>query len=207
LQGFGVSSAEILQFYILQGRFVAAGSSSTNTRAGCRLAGFVTQDSYRKKEGTTRAETRAPTLDSRVPYIDAFGDFLDKRHRNLDSRLASSGAVRTRLFCMRRLASLPFFGALGAYLSARGRGLLRTTLLASIFPVLALTAAFLLVFPIGFFIERITSSPVDFSIVATATLRDGIGWVLVPGVALLSGGFLRHLLFNRRSWSKETAIG
>ena len=121
-------------------------------------------------------------------------------------RIVGSGP-NTILFYAPWLASLPFFGALGAYLSARRGGLLGTVLLASVFPVLALTAAFLLMFPIGFVIERVIGRPVDFSIVATAILRDGIGWILVPGVALLTGGLLVHLLFNRRSWSKETAIG
>ncbi|HKM66873.1 MAG TPA: hypothetical protein VJX70_06890 [Candidatus Acidoferrum sp.] len=113
----------------------------------------------------------------------------------------------TVLFYAPWLASLPFVGALGAYLSVRGGGLRGTVLLASVFPVLALTAAFLLMFPIGFLIERVIGSPVDFGIVATAILRDGIGWILVPGVALSAGGFLVHLLFSRRSWSKELAIG
>jgi hypothetical protein len=121
-------------------------------------------------------------------------------------RIVGSGP-NTILFYAPWLATLPMFGALGAYLSARGGGLLGTVLLASVFPVLALTAAVLLMFPIGFVIERIIGSPVDFSIVATAILREGIGWILVPGAALLAGGFLMHLLFNRRSWSKETAIG
>ena len=111
------------------------------------------------------------------------------------------------LFYAPWLAALPFFGAVGAYLSARRGGLLGTLLLVSVFPALALTTAFLLMFPIGFVIEWIIGRPVDFSIVATAILRDGIGWILVPGAALLAGGFLVHLLFSRRSWSKETAIG
>ena len=100
------------------------------------------------------------------------------------------------------LASLPFFGALGAYLSARGGGLLGTALLASVFPALALTAVFLLMFPIDFVVERVIERPVDFGAVATALLRDGIDWVLVPGVALLAGGFLVQFLFNPQSWSK-----
>jgi hypothetical protein len=111
------------------------------------------------------------------------------------------------LFYAPWLASLPFFGALGAYFSVRGGGLLGTVLLASVFPGLALTGAFLLMFPIGFVIEWVIGRPVDFGIVATAILRDGIGWVLIPTVALLAGGFLVHLLFNRRSWSKETTVG
>jgi hypothetical protein len=114
-------------------------------------------------------------------------------------RIFGSGP-NTILFYAPWLASLPLLGALGAYLSARSGGLLGTILLASVFPVLALTAAFLLMFPIGFVIERIVGSPVDFSIVATTILRDGIGWILVPGAALLAGGFLVHM--RKPRWAK-----
>ena len=53
------------------------------------------------------------------------------------------------------LLSLPFLGALGAYTSSRAGGSRGTVLLASVFPVLALTSAFLLMFPIGLIVERI----------------------------------------------------
>ncbi len=121
-------------------------------------------------------------------------------------RIVESGSNMI-LFYAPWLALLPFFGALGAYLSARRGGVLGTVLLTSVFPVLALTAAFLLMFPIGFVVERVIGRPVDFGIVATAILRDGIGWILVPGIALLAGGFLMQLLCHRRSWSRETAAG
>jgi len=111
------------------------------------------------------------------------------------------------LFYAPWLASLPFFGALGAYLSARSGGLPRTMLLASAFPALALTGAFLSMFPIGFVIERIIGRANGFGMLATELLRDGIDWILVPGAALLAGGFLVYLLFDRRAWSKETATG
>jgi len=111
------------------------------------------------------------------------------------------------LFCAPWLLSLPFFGALGAYISSRAGGSLGTVLLASVFPVLALTAAFLLMFPIGLIVERIIGRQVDFSNVATAILKDGIGWILVPGAALLMGGLLVHRLFSRRLSSQDTAIG
>jgi len=80
-------------------------------------------------------------------------------------------------------------------------------LFVSVFPVLALTGAFLLMFPIGLAIEGITGSQGDFSIVAASLLRDGIGWILVPGAALLGGGLLAHLLFSTRSSSRDTVIG
>jgi len=123
------------------------------------------------------------------------------------ARIVSWSGLGTIIFFVPWLLSLPFFGALGAYLSSRAGGSRGTMLLASIFPALALTAAFLLMFPIGLIIERIIGRQVDFSMVATAILRDGIGWILVPGAALLVGGLLVHLLFSRRSSSQDTAIG
>ena len=105
------------------------------------------------------------------------------------------------------LVSLSFLGAFGAYISLRAGGSRGTVLLASIFPPLALTAAFLLIFPIDMIIEPIIGRQVDFSLVATALLRDGIGWILIPGAALLAGGLLAHLLLGLRSSSQDTAIG
>src|SRR5258708_7482776 len=111
------------------------------------------------------------------------------------------------LFYAPWLLSLRFFGALAAYISSRAGGSRGTVLLASVFPVLALTAAFLLMFPIDLVIEPIFNRPVDFSIVATAIMKDGIGWILIPGAALLVGGLLAHLLISRRPSSQDTAIG
>ena len=50
------------------------------------------------------------------------------------------------LFCAPWLESLLFVGALGAYLSSRAGGSRGAALFASVFPVLALTTAFLLMF-------------------------------------------------------------
>jgi hypothetical protein len=66
---------------------------------------------------------------------------------------------------------------------------------------------FLLMFPIDMIIEPIIGRQVDFSIVAAVLLKDGIGWILVPGAALLAGGLLLHLLFGRRLSPQDTAIG
>jgi hypothetical protein len=103
------------------------------------------------------------------------------------------------------LVSLPFLGAFGAYISSRAGGSRRTALLASIFPALALTLTFLLMFPIGFIVERIIGSQVDFSIVAASLLRDGIDWILVPGAALLAGGLLAQFLLSKRLGSRHVA--
>jgi hypothetical protein len=122
-------------------------------------------------------------------------------------RIVSWNGPGTILFYVPWLLSLPFFGALGAYVSSRAGGSRGTMLLASVFPVLALTAAFLLMFPIGMIVERIIGSHVDFSDVATALLMNGIDWLLVPGAALLVGGLFMDFLFRRRSSSQETVIG
>jgi hypothetical protein len=104
------------------------------------------------------------------------------------------------------LLSLPFFGALGAYVSSRSGGSRGIVILASAFPALALTAAFLFMFPFGLTAQLIMGRPVDFSRVATVLLKDGISWILVPGSALLGGGLLAHLLLSKRSSSREMAI-
>jgi len=113
----------------------------------------------------------------------------------------------TILFYVPWLVSLPFVGALGAYFSSRARASRATVLLASVFPVLALTAAVLLMFPIDMVVERVIGNHVDFSIVATDLLKEAIGWLLVPGAALLAGGVLAHLFFSRRPSSQHMAIG
>lgn len=103
------------------------------------------------------------------------------------------------------LLSLPVLGAIAACFSSREGGSRRTILLASVFPALAFAVAILLMFPIGLVIERIIGIPVDFIWVATAILTEGIGWILVPGAALLAGGLLAQLVLCRPSPSQETA--
>jgi hypothetical protein len=80
-------------------------------------------------------------------------------------------------------------------------------LFVSVFPAIALTFAFLFMFPFSLTIELIARRPVDFSRVATVLLKDGIGWLLVPGTALLAGGLLAHLLLGTRPSSRDAAIG
>jgi len=103
------------------------------------------------------------------------------------------------------LLSLPLAGALAAYVSSRAGGSLGTALLASVFPVVVLTTGFLLMFPIGFLIERVIGRHNDFAIVATTLLTDAIGWILVPGVALLAGGVVMTLLLSQLSSSQASA--
>jgi len=111
------------------------------------------------------------------------------------------------LFYVPWLVALPFIGALGAYISSRAGGSRGTLVFASTFPALALAAAFLLMFPIGMIVERVTGNDLAFGVVAAALLSNWIGWLVVPGAALLAGGLLVQLLFSPRSSAHETAIG
>jgi len=124
----------------------------------------------------------------------------------LRARLVWSGPNAILLYTP-WLAGLPFFGALGAFISSRAGGSRANALFVSVFPALALAGAFLLMLPIGFAVEGITGGHGDFGSVAAVLLKDGIGWTLVPGAALLAGGLLAHLLFSARSSSRDTAVG
>src|SRR5271169_2839813 len=115
----------------------------------------------------------------------------------LQPRIVWNGSSSPILY-MPWLAALPFIGALAAYVSSRAGGSRETVLFVSVFPALALTFAFLFMFPFSLTIELIAGRPVDFSRVATVLLKDGIGWLLVPGTALLGGGFFAHLLLSTR---------
>lgn len=122
-------------------------------------------------------------------------------------RIVGSGP-NAILFYLPWLAGLPFFGALGAYLSSRAGGSRGTMVLASVFPVLALAGAFVFLFPFDVIVKWIIGSEVDtFAVVATTILRDGTGWLLIPGVALLAGGLVANLLIGRPSSSRGAAIG
>ena len=127
------------------------------------------------------------------------------REQGFHPRNLWSGPI-TVLFYVPWLLSLPFFGALGAYLSSRAGGSRKTALLASIFPALALTGAFLLMFPIGWVDQRVIRSQNDWVGVASGILADGIGWLVLPGAALLIGGFVAHVLFSPKSSSQVTKV-
>ena len=111
------------------------------------------------------------------------------------------------LFYVPWLAALPFIGALGAYLSSRAGGSRGTMVLASVFPVFALAGAFVFLFPFDVIVKWVIGSKVDtFAIVGTTILRDGTGWLLLPGAALFLGGLVMSVLFSRRSPSQSAAI-
>src|SRR6266481_1815182 len=99
------------------------------------------------------------------------------------------------MFYMSWLLTLPLADAIGALLSKRAGGSPKILAISSVFPVLPFGVVFLIAIPAGLLIGH----SLAHHIVAAAFLTMMFGWVLVPGVALLSGGLLVQLLSRRSS--------
>lgn len=99
------------------------------------------------------------------------------------------------------LLTLPLAGAIGAYFSKRAGGTLRMALASSVFPVLPYVVVFLIAIPAGL------KTGDSHYIAGRAVFWMAVGWVLVPGLALLGGGLLAHVLFSRRPSLPNTVIG
>ena len=97
------------------------------------------------------------------------------------------------------LFTLPLAGAIGAFLSKRAGGSLRMALASSVFPVLPYAVVFLLAI-IGFVMGG------NHYIASRAVLWMAIGWVLVPGVALLAGGLPTLFVLSPRKNSRQMPI-
>lgn len=79
------------------------------------------------------------------------------------------------------LATLPIFGAVGAYLSQRSQGLTSARLAAALSPALVMLIVMLLILPFGMAIDGVHFLQlVSFGIGLT-------NWVMIPAVALLVG--------------------
>lgn len=97
------------------------------------------------------------------------------------------------------LFTLPLAGAIGAFLSKRAGGSLRMALASSVFPVLPYSVVFLLAI-IGFVMGG------NHYIASRAVFWMAIGWVLVPGVALLAGGLPTLFVLSPRKNSRQMPI-
>jgi hypothetical protein len=104
------------------------------------------------------------------------------------------GVLPIGLLYLPWLLLLPVVGALGAYLSHRAGGSGRAVLSSILFPVLPFLVAILLVLPVSLFFDRLITHNIGPMSLVMALL----GWVLVPGAALLVGGLPVFLLRSRR---------
>jgi hypothetical protein len=106
---------------------------------------------------------------------------------------AWSGHPPVALFYAPWLLALPFIGAVGAYLSHRAGGSQRAMIFSTLFPVLAMLSLFLIAFPVVLIINHDVNH-----IPAAAFVLILLGWVLIPGAALLAGGLPTQLFLSRR---------
>jgi hypothetical protein len=130
--------------------------------------------------------------------------------------ILASGQTPIAMSYIPWLLSLPLIGGIAAYLSQRAGGSRRAVLSSIVFPVLLFLAMFLLLqFPFYFSFQRIAGVdyPVGLRIdwhavhhtTALAFLTAFLGWVLVPGAALVIGGLLAQLFASRRLDSRGIA--
>lgn len=98
------------------------------------------------------------------------------------------------------LLLLPVVGALGAYLSHRAGGSRRAVFASIVFPVLPFLAAILLASPVSLFFDRL----IAHNIAPMSLVMALLGWVIVPGLALLCGGLPAHFFVSR--WHETRAI-
>jgi hypothetical protein len=99
------------------------------------------------------------------------------------------------------LLSLPLVGALGAFLSHRAGGARRAVFSSIVFPVVPYLVFFLIAFPLALILQ----SHVARNLMLSAFLVGVIGWVLLPGAALLAGGLPAQLFLSRRPTSRRVA--
>ncbi len=97
------------------------------------------------------------------------------------------------------MLALPFLGALGALGSRRAGGNSREMILAGIFPVLAMTALFLLISPVAFTVDMIMRGNVPLPLLLSGLASAMLGWVVIPGAALLAGALPVALLRHQES--------
>jgi len=117
----------------------------------------------------------------------------------LHPRIVTWNGLDSIFFYVPWLLTLPLSGALGAYISARAGGSTRAMLFSGVFPVLAMLACFFLVLPFSLVIDR----NVAFHFKMQGLLSGLIGWVLVPGVALLLGALPIQILHARQMDSQR----
>jgi hypothetical protein len=95
------------------------------------------------------------------------------------------------------LVSLLLIGATGAYLALRAGASPRATLLSIMFPVLPHSIFFVIWIPVSL----ILGDYISHNTMPSALLMGLVGWVVLPGVALLAGGLPVQILKSRRAAS------
>lgn len=99
------------------------------------------------------------------------------------------------------ILSLPFIGAIGAYLSSRAGGSQRTMFLSVLSPAVPYTIFFL----IGMPMILLLNNRIRHNILFSALLAGLVAWVIGPSLALLAGALLAKLFLSRGSQAPRVA--
>lgn len=91
------------------------------------------------------------------------------------------------------IITLPFIGALGAWLSARAGASPRFVFASIVFPLLPYLGFFVIGLPIAVILD----DKVAHNIMLPAFFVGFGAWVMLPAIALLAGGLPVHFLFSR----------
>ena len=117
--------------------------------------------------------------------------------------VALRGVLPVGLMYVPWLLSLPLVGAMGAFLSYRAGGSRRAIFSSIVFPVMPFLASILLVLPVSLIFDRF----IAHNIAPMSLVMALLGWVLLPGVALLAGGLPTQLFFSRRLNPRRVVSG
>jgi hypothetical protein len=93
------------------------------------------------------------------------------------------------------ILSLPFIGAIGAYLSSRAGGSQRTMFLSVLSPSVPYTIFFL----IGMPMILLLNNRIWHNVLFSALFAGLVAWVIGPSLALLAGALLASLFLSRGS--------
>jgi hypothetical protein len=151
----------------------------------------------KKPEGQMNARTRSLWLPGFTTLTAAMGALMIINRFDLQPKIYWYGSLAVVQMYVPWLAVLPLFGALGAYLSRRADGNLKTRLAAASFPALVLLA---LLCP-GIALAAVLEHHLNWYVLPIAFAVTAFNWVLLPGVLLLLGA----LPFLPRSamWATE----
>ena len=97
------------------------------------------------------------------------------------------------------LLSLLPIGAIGTHLSGRAGASQRAVFLSMVFPVLPYLLLFIIALPVSLILD----DHVAHKIMVSALFMGLVAWVVLPGVALLTGGLPARLLLSRGFGSSD----
>src|SRR2546421_7719575 len=117
--------------------------------------------------------------------------------------VALRGVLPVGLMYVPWLLSLPLVGAMGAFLSYRAGGSRRARFSLLVFPGIPFLASILLVLPVSLIFGRF----IAHNIAPMSLVMALLGWVLLPGVALLAGGLPAQFFFSRRLNTRRVVSG